>query len=81
MIFRGNKIFPSSFLPYLLHYSDDTFFNIAMKGRNELKNQFKGRRREETWQFCMEKISVQIPDFIARETNVHRKLSTIWHGK
>ena len=31
-------------------------------------------------QFCMGEISVQIPEFVDRETNVHRKCSTFLHG-
>ena len=31
-------------------------------------------------QFCVEKISVQIPEFVNRETNVRRKCSTVLLG-
>ena len=31
MVLRGNKIFPSSFWPYLCRYRDDTFVNRETK--------------------------------------------------
>ena len=30
--------------------------------------------------FCVEEISVQIPEFVDRETNVHRKCSMVLRG-
>ena len=30
--------------------------------------------------FCMEEISVQIPEFVDRETNIRRNLSTVLPG-
>ena len=44
-VFRGNKIFPSSFFPYFHRYRDDKFVDKATTVENELKkikNLWKG---------------------------------------